>query len=186
MNITIIAGSNRKDASSTKLLRYMETKLQRRHFTVTFVDLYADPVPLYAPDDEGAPDANVARLLRAVREADGLVIGTPEYHGSISGALKNALDYLGSSLVSGKPALSVSSAGGAAGVASLTQLQAILRNLHAVNSPEWVSLGGHQQRFDADGVPAEESVRARVERAVDVFASLIVGLRQTAVAGKGE
>lgn len=176
MQITIVAGSNRKDAASTKLLRFIAAGMQQRGFVVEFIDLYETPVPLYAPDDEQqSPD--VVRLIRAVNEADGLVFGTPEYHGSISGVLKNALDYLGSGVVSGKPALSVSAAGGAVGVASLTQLQAILRNLHAVNSPEWISLGGHQQRFAEGGAPADDNVKARVERALDLFASLLVALR---------
>jgi len=43
------------------------------------------------PDSE-----NVAALRRQVQEADGIILGTPEYHGSFSGVLKNALDHMAS------------------------------------------------------------------------------------------
>ena len=45
-------------------------------------------------DDTGYP-ADVFRLREEVKEAAGLILGTPEYHGSFSGVLKNALDLMG-------------------------------------------------------------------------------------------
>ncbi|HVO54026.1 MAG TPA: NAD(P)H-dependent oxidoreductase [Solirubrobacterales bacterium] len=48
-------------------------------------------MPPYEPKADGGPGA--ARVVRAMREADALVIGSPGYHGSISGLVKNALDY---------------------------------------------------------------------------------------------
>lgn len=171
MNIILLAGSNRQDASSTKLLRYMEKKLQARGYSVTLFDLWESPVPYYSPDEESA-HPNVQRLTAEVDRADGLVIATPEYHGSVSGVLKNALDYLHDGVVGGKPVLSVSAAGGPVGVGSLTQLQGIVRNLHGINCPEWISLGGDQQRFEADGSPANAQTRTRVERALKSFVAL--------------
>ncbi|HZG83431.1 NADPH-dependent FMN reductase [Paenibacillus sp.] len=174
MHIAMVSGSNRKDASSTKMLRYMKRKLQEQGYAVTLVDIYETPLPMYAPDEDGV-HPNAARMIAAVREADGLVFATPEYHGSVSGALKNALDYLSADEVRGKPVLSVSSAGGAVGVSSLTQLQAIIRGLHGINSPEWVSIGGGH-RFEGDA-PADEAMRKRVGRALDTFLKLTAALK---------
>jgi NAD(P)H-dependent FMN reductase len=83
------------------------------------------------------------RLLEEVKDGDGLVLVTPEYHGSISNALKNALDYITQDQVSGKTVLSVSSAGGSFEVSSLTHLQTIIvpTNLHGINCSEWISIG---------------------------------------------
>jgi len=174
MHIAMVSGSNRKDASSTKMLRYMKTKLQEQGHSVELIDIYEAPLPMYSPDADGV-HPNAARLIAAVREADGLVFATPEYHGSISGALKNALDYLSADQVRGKPVLSVSSAGGAVGVSSLTQLQTIVRGLHGINSPEWVSIGGGQ-RFEGDA-PADEAMRSRVDRALGTFRKLTAALK---------
>lgn len=175
---TFIAGSNRTDATSTKLLRYMARRLTDAGAGVHFFDLRVQPLPFYSPDPGEAPDhPNVSRLLAAVGAADGLVIGSPEYHGSVSGVLKNALDFVGSAHVSGKPVLSVSSSGGAVGVSSLTQLQAIIRNLHGINCPEWISLGGPNRQFGPDGAPVDVKIRERVERALKLFVTLAHRLR---------
>jgi len=171
MKITLIAGSNRAQASSTQLLRYIEERLLFRRIQATFFDLHELPLPLFSADNWDF-HPNVRRLLEAVAEADGLVLATPEYHGSLSGALKNALDYMNPDLVGGKTVLSVSSAGGPLGVSSLTHLQTIVRNLHGVNSPEWISIGGGASAFGPDGVPTDESTRTRVETALDSFLEL--------------
>lgn len=183
LRIALIAGSNRENATSTKLLRYMAETLRKRGMNATLIDLYETPVPLYSPDADGS-DASTVAMVRAVGEADAVVLGTPEYHGSISGVLKNALDYMGSAEFSGKPVLSVSSSGGAVGVSSLTHLQTIVRNLHGVNSPEWLSLGGDARRFAADGSPADAAVRQRVERTLDCLVRLAELLRPNAAGVK--
>ena len=182
MKIVLIAGSNRRNATRTQLLKYMVETLRRQGAEVTFLNLYDQPLPLYAPDGETL-DENAAFLIRSVDEADAIVLGTPEYHGSISGVLKNALDYLGSNEFHGKPVLSVSSSGGAVGVSSLTHLQVIVRNLHGINSPEWLSLGGNTRQFATDGSPADMGVKQRVARALNALIALTYSLRPTSAAG---
>ncbi|MDO3679348.1 NADPH-dependent FMN reductase [Paenibacillus ehimensis] len=171
MKITLIAGSNREGATSTSLLRSIERLLKDQHLSVTFVDLRELPLPLYSPDAE-ALHPNVQRMVEAVADAEGLILATPEYHGSISGVLKNALDYMHAGLVAGKPVLSVSSAGGPMGVSSLLHLQGIVRNLHGVNCPEWISIGASYHSFDSDGHPSDEGMRGRVDSAVGKFVDL--------------
>lgn len=176
MNIVLLSGSNRQNATSTKLLRYIADQLDKRGIRTKLIDVYEQPLPMYSPDASSI-DANTAAMVQAFANADAIVLGGPEYHGSISGALKNALDYLGSAQFDGKPVLSVSSSGGAVGVSSLTQLQAIVRNLHGVNSPEWISLGGDARQFTGDHQPVDAGVRKRVERALDTLVSMTALLR---------
>ncbi|VTR57694.1 flavoprotein [Actinobacillus pleuropneumoniae] len=168
MKIVMIAGSNRQGATSTLLLRYIGRLLQGHHISAACIELNELELPLYSPDNEEL-SPNVQYVLDIVKGADGLIFATPEYHGSISGVLKNALDYMNVSHISGKPVLSVSSAGGPVGVSSLTHLQSIMRNLHGVNSPEWISIGAGSQGFDAEGVPLDAGLRERVDAAVEKF-----------------
>lgn len=49
-------------------------------------------LPFYAPESSHRTD-QAAELVDALRQADGVVIGSPGYHGSVSGLIKNALDY---------------------------------------------------------------------------------------------
>jgi NAD(P)H-dependent FMN reductase len=149
----------------------MSARLRAKGVEATVLDLYELPLPLYSPDADSR-DANTRHLVGVVAQADGVVLATPEYHGSISGVLKNALDYMSASEFDGKPVLSVSSSGGPVGVSSLTQLQAIVRNLHGINSPEWISIGGDTRQFGADSAPLDSGLRQRTERALDLLLDL--------------
>lgn len=171
MKITLIAGSNREGATSTNLLRYIGQFIRAKMVSVEWIDLKELPLPLYSPDyDMVHPHAY--KLKTAVQDATGLILATPEYHGSISGVLKNAIDYLDASQVSGKPVLSICSAGGPIGISSLTHLQGMIRNLHGVNCPEWISIGTGSHSFGPDGIPVDHAVRERVASTVDHFLEL--------------
>lgn len=176
MKIAIIAGSNRKGSTSTKLCRYIQTVAEQHGHDVVFIDLYTTPLPIYSPDEDST-HSHVQLLKNAAKEADAIVLSSPEYHGSISGVLKNAIDYLGFEHFDGKAVLSVSSTGGAVGVSTLQQLQTIVRNVHGINCPEWISIGGDNRKFTENGEPESENVRARVHRTVDYFLKLAATLR---------
>ncbi|KIL36444.1 hypothetical protein SD71_07465 [Cohnella kolymensis] len=175
MNITIVTGSNHKASTSTQLAKYAERLLKHKGHDVKFFDLYHTPLPFYCPDDSSADHAGVAELKNSMLLADGIVLATPEYHGGISGVLKNTLDHLGQQHFSGKPVLSVSSAGGAVGVSSLQQMQAIVRNLHGINCPEWLSIGGSQrQRFQLEqtGYEGGHEIEDRIHWVLNSFLQL--------------
>jgi NAD(P)H-dependent FMN reductase len=178
MKITLIAGSNRANATSTNLLRYIESLLKEMQISVSFVDLAKLQLPLFSADSWDF-HPNAQRLLEEVKSGDALVLATPEYHGSISGALKNALDYINAEHVSGKAVLSVSSAGGPIGVSSLTHLQTIIRNLHGINCSDWISIGYGTNSFESDGVPSDEGTRHRVRDVVNNFVDLTRKLAAT-------
>ncbi|MBG9736369.1 NADPH-dependent FMN reductase [Paenibacillus alvei] len=171
MRIVCIAGSNRKEATSAQLVRYVAASLQERGNEAKVIDLYELPLPLYCPDDAEEHE-NVKLLRESVREADAVVLATPEYHGSLSGVLKNAIDYLSFDYFNNKVVLSMSSAGGAVGVNSLTHLQTIIRNVHGINCPEWISIGGDARQFTEEGQPVQEQVIQRVQKTLDYFLKL--------------
>lgn len=183
MKITMISGSNRKDAASTNLLRYIERLLNAQHISVNLVDLHELQLPLFSPDTEQL-HPNALSFQQSVADADSLIFATPEYHGSVSGTLKNALDYLNASHVGGKPVLSVSSAGGPLGVSSLSHLQSIVRNLHGMNCPEWISIGYGSNQFGLDGAPLDEGVAERVKSAVGNLVDLTRKLAGEVTAAK--
>lgn len=171
MRIAILAGSNRRESASTRMARYLQTRIRALGHAAELFDLRETPLPLYDPDS-GEQSAAVRELDRLMRKSDAIVLTSPEYHGTISGVLKNALDYLGSEHFDGKAVLSVSAAGGAVGVSSLTHMQAIVRNLHGVNCPDWISIGGDQRRFGPDGEPADERMRLRAGHVLGNFIRL--------------
>src|SRR5919201_1033157 len=58
------------------------------------LDLRELALPMYNPDDEDEPLENAARLIESCYSADGMIWSSPMYQGTISGAFKNALDWL--------------------------------------------------------------------------------------------
>ncbi|MEV5029864.1 NADPH-dependent FMN reductase [Paenibacillus sp. LPE1-1-1.1] len=181
MKIVIITGSNRKSATSTRLAVNMGQLISKKGHQVQLFDLFETPLPFYSPEGIGFDHATVQSLQQAMLQADGVVLATPEYHGSLSGVLKNALDFLGQEHFRGKAVLSMSSSGGAVGTSSLLQLQSIVRNLHGINSPDWVSIGGAQRNELADGFADYEGsgqgINDRIHRAALSFLELAAQVR---------
>jgi azobenzene reductase len=179
MKITLIAGSNRKNSTSTKLSRYIENQLISIGHDVVFFDLYEKPIPFYNPDSSLDTDLHLIELKASMLQAQAIILSTPDYHGSISGVLKNALDHLDFDHFDSKVVLSISSAGGATGISSLTQLQTIIRNVHGINCPEWISIGSGQKGFTEDGAPELQKVRERAHKSLQYFLKLAVTLTMT-------
>ncbi|MCS7460163.1 NAD(P)H-dependent oxidoreductase [Paenibacillus doosanensis] len=177
MKIAILAGSNRKQATSTQLCRYIGSVLETKECEVTLLDLNELQIPFYSPDIE-SDNKNLQYMKETLKAADGIVLATPEYHGAPSGVLKNALDHVGFDHFDGKVVLSVSSSGGAVGISSLQQLQTIVRNVHGINCPEWISISGEQRTFTADGAPADQKTKDRAERTLNYFVGMVKTFRK--------
>jgi len=90
-----ICGSLRKDSFNLKLLNIAKTVAQNAGLTVVAADLKELNLPLYNYDIEAAgfPEP-VRKLSDMVKEADMLLIASPEYNYSFSGVLKNAIDWV--------------------------------------------------------------------------------------------
>lgn len=175
MNIVILAGSNHKFSTSTRLAEYGEFLARQKGHTVTLIDLFLVPLPFYSTDESFDEHMGLTKLKNAMIAADGIVLATPEYHGGMSGVLKNALDHLGQEHFNGKPVLSISSSGGAVGVSSLQQLQTIVRNLHGINAPEWLSIGGSQRKWfekRQDNYELDQEINDRIHKVWNCFLEL--------------
>ena len=126
--------------------------------------------------DESTYPPGVARLQRDVRRAQGIILGTPEYHGSFTGVLKNALDLMGFDEFGGKMVGLVGVGGGSMGaVNALNALRVIGRSLHAWVIPEQVSIPNVDELFDENGNLLDRPSRQRlmqVGRQVARFAYL--------------
>jgi len=125
-------------------------------------------------ESEWPPD--VLRLRADVKAADGIILGTPEYHGSFSGVLKNALDLMGFEQFEGKMVGLVSVSGGKSGGSDgLQGLRNVGRALHAWVVPEQAAVPEAWNAFDAQGRPRDPKLEERlaaVGRQVARFARL--------------
>ncbi len=129
MRVLGISGSLRRGSLNSALLRAAAERLPAGAELVEFERLRE--VPPYDEDVDAATTPEVVEALReAVREADAVLIATPEYNHSIPGQLKNALDWVsrpaGKSALNGKPAAAI---GASTGMFGAVWAQAELRKV---------------------------------------------------------
>lgn len=139
-----------------------------------FIDLREFNLPL--ADGRKSPSEETRRFCDRLANADGVLIGTPEYHGSLSGVLKNALDLTGFPEWEGKMIGLVGISGGRMGAHNaLNTLRDIGRTLHAWVVPQQVSIPEAYRYFDREGNlkdPVIEERLREVGRQVARFAYL--------------
>ena len=149
-----IAGSVRRESYNRAAL-HAATELVPEGATLEIFEL--DGIHAFNQDEEQNPPDRVSELKKRIREADAILIVTPEYNYSIPGVLKNAIDWAsrpyGDSAWNGKPAAIMGASVGAIGTARaqyhLRQMMVFL-NMFPINQPE-VMIGNASQRFDAEG-----------------------------------
>jgi FMN reductase len=126
--------------------------------------------------DDSAYPPDVLRLRNEVKQADGIILGTPEYHGDVSGVLKNALDLMGFDEFEGKMIGLVGVSGGRLGAFdALNTLRTVGRALHAWVIPDQASVPEAWKVFSKDGQitdPQHETRLKDVGRQLARFARL--------------
>ena len=107
---------------------------------------------VFCTGDERDYGEDVFRLRRDVQRAQGIILGTPEYHGGVSGVLKNMLDLMGFNEFGSKMLGLIGVSGGRMGaVNALNSLRTVGRALHAWVLPDQVSIPEAWKLFDEGG-----------------------------------
>lgn len=179
MKIIALSGALRRASYNTALLR-AAVALAPAGVGIELRTLHG--IPLYDGDveAEGIPPA-VTGLREAIRAADALLIGTPEYNNAIPGVLKNGLDWLsrpsgeGGKLFGGKPTALVGATPG--GFGTVQSQDALLSVLRAFGNDFW--MGGRLMVsragtvFDVDGRLIDDKVRAQLRQFVEGFVDFV-------------
>ena len=94
VKIVGITGSLRPDSYSAKALEYVIDLVRAKGAEAEILDLRSLNLPFCDASDFYPDYPDVEKLRDTVKAADGLILATPEYHGSLSGVMKNALDLM--------------------------------------------------------------------------------------------
>jgi NAD(P)H-dependent FMN reductase len=144
--ILLISGSLASQSHTLTTLQLVRQRLVATGALTDFWNVRDQPLPLADPRFQGNeranPDPVVQELLRLAEAAGGFVIGSPVYHNSYSGALKNALDNLGPPQFHRKPVAFVSNGGGMRSVQPLDHLRIVIRALSGFGIPTHVATTG--------------------------------------------
>lgn len=155
MNVLGISGSLRAESAARKALERALAGAESAGARARLLDLRELDLPLYDEDEARYTAQNreaVVHLNEAATAADAFIIASPEYHGGMSGVIKNAIDHLAGRHFRGKAAGVVAVAGGrVAPVSTALMLRTVLRQLGAIAVPQQVLLPEAEKLFDADG-----------------------------------
>lgn len=143
MKVLLIVGSAKQYSHTHALAQFVRGNLEEQEAEVTLFDLYDKPVPFLDVSGRHLNDerikANVNELRELAEEADAIIIGTPNYHGSYSGVVKNALDHLTMDEFKMKPVGLICNSGGMRSTEPLSHLRIIMRNLLGIAVPVQIS-----------------------------------------------
>ncbi|WP_257306586.1 NADPH-dependent FMN reductase [Geothrix campi] len=179
MHVALMGGSLRPASLNARLLHHLAGLLEAQGREVSTFVGEALRLPLY---EEGLAAPEGAQVLHeALRQAQGLVIVSPEYNSGIPGHLKNAVDWIstmGPSPWQGLPVLLCAASPGAFGGArGLVAWRATLANMGALAYPGAITVPHADQQLDEHGAPTDPRSAASVDKTLGGFLALAARLR---------
>ena len=172
MKVLGICGSLAKSSVNLRFLRSLEDLFPA---DTTFEVQTLHEIPMYSPDIDVLPES-VRSLCNQIKQADRIVIATPEYNYSLPGVLKNALDWVSRSSekpFDGKVTAIMGASPGNVGTARcqyhLRQVGVFL-NIQFLNKPE-VMIGQCHEKIDASGTITDERTAVVLRNMVDALLS---------------
>lgn len=164
-----LGGTLRTDSSTERALRHCLDAVEQRGGRTALFSGEQINLPMYNPHDPVRTPEAIA-LVEALRGADAVIVGSPGYHGAVSGLVKNALDYVEDMrtdptvYLDNKPWGCVTCAyGWQAAVGTLGQLRGIGHALRAWPTPIGVAINSADKIWDDTGALIDTGVRDQLE-----------------------
>ncbi|HIO53300.1 MAG TPA: NADPH-dependent oxidoreductase [Phycisphaerales bacterium] len=185
--ILAFAGSTRKDSVNKRLAKIAILAADKAGAETTFIDLHDYNMPLYSEDllaEHGMPDGVIA-FKEMLKNHNGFLITSPEYNGSLTGTLKNAIDWAtikadGEERMAcwnGKIAgLLSASPGGLGGIRGLHHLRTILAGIGTFVLPNHLAVGNSTTNLQNDEQITDEKLQQQVENLSIEMVRVIRGL----------
>jgi FMN reductase len=164
-----LGGTLRADSTTERCLRLALDRAQDLGCRTRMISGPTLPTDIYEFDPAvRTPEA--AALIQALRDADGLILASPSYHGSISGLLKNALDYAEDLRQDSRVYLQdravgciVCAEGAQALGSTLMAMRSVVHALRGWPTPFGAAVHTAVRPFDAEGRVVDEAVRRACE-----------------------
>ncbi len=180
-----LGGTTRAGSSSEVALRYALKAAERLGATTAMIAGPALDLPMYGPEKPERTPAAI-ELIKLLRRSNGVIITSPGYHGSISGLIKNALDYIedmrsdAAVYLDGRAVGCVACAyGWQATGSTLAALRSIVHALRGWPTPVGVAVNSSLKVFDADGNCLDPSIGNQL----DLMAKQVVEFARMRAAG---
>ncbi len=185
--VLAFAGSTREESYNKKLVKIAIEGACSAGAEVTYLDLRDFPMPLYDGDleeKEGLPE-NAIKFKTLLLAHQGLLISSPEYNSSISGVLKNSIDWASRSAPGEAPlacftnkvaALLSASPGALGGLRGLVHVRSILGNIKVLVLPDQIAISKADESFNTDGSLKDTKKQAAVQNIGSQLAKILIKL----------
>jgi NAD(P)H-dependent FMN reductase len=193
VNVLGVAGSMRQQSYSTRTLKIVLEEAKKYSSEPYMLELRKINLPLYDPSeitsDEPSPNNNyrnnvLERITTALRWADAFVLASPDYHGSMSGGMKNFLDYFWEDFAGKTFGYIVASH--EKGLTVADQMRTAVRQCYGWSMPYNISINGEKD-FDSKGNLVNSALAKRIKmlaRDLVTYGTLIRGQFLQDVANK--
>jgi FMN reductase len=182
LQVLAVVGSLNPTSATRSVIRHVAERLRADGCSVDVLDFEKEPLALYNPDtSHDAPGFDP--LQARVERADVYVLGTPDYHGSFSSAMKNFLDHFWREFA-GKLFVTIV-ASHEKGLTVTDQLRTVARQCYAWSLPYGVSFADEEDV--KDGRVSSDALKNRLEmfvRDVRVYGALLARQRHADLTGK--
>jgi NAD(P)H-dependent FMN reductase len=156
-----IAGSLRLNSNSTRALKIVLEDASLKYSAETaLIDLRDKALPIFNPSDRSEDNQNVKDVTKEVVKADAFILASPDYHGSMSGALKNWLDFYWKEFAGKTFGYIVASH--EKGLTVMDQMRTAVRQCYGWSLPYGISIHGDHD-FNRAGNVTNESLLSRLE-----------------------
>lgn len=173
MNVLVISGSIRENASTKRVAQHIVNQLSMlSHLQSELIDLTLYEYPIWKEvfHREINPPVECKFLHDKLEASDAMIFVTPEYNGSYSLALKNMIDYYGLKVFERKViGVSAVSTGSLGGIRSGLQLQQLILAIYAVPVPQMLLIPQVQNKFSEEGQLLDPSFSKNVDRFIADF-----------------
>ncbi len=173
--ILAFAGSTRVDSFNKKLVKIAAAGARDAGVDVTMIDLRDFTMPLYDGDLEQRDglSTNARKLKDLMIMHHGFLISSPEYNSSISGVLKNTIDWTSRQSEGEEPlacfkgkiaGIMSASPGGLGGLRGLVHVRSILENIGVLVIPDQIAIAKAHEVFDTDGALKDKKQEEQVKK----------------------
>lgn len=170
--IFAISGSTRSNSSNLKILKQI-AELSTALFEVKIFESLAE-IPHFNPDlDTKNPPQQVTNFRNEIKNADGVIICTPEYVFSLPGSLKNALEWCVSTTIFSKKKVGLITAS-ASGEKGHEELQLIMKTIEAnFNEDTSLLIQGVRGKVNAEGTIVDNLTLKQIQKFIVAFDNLL-------------
>ncbi len=175
-----IGGTTRAESGTEQAVRYVLGLCENRGSrTRLFTGAELEKLPYYAPE-RPLRSREAQELVSELRAADGIVLGSSSYHGSVAGLFKNAIDYAQDLMrddrayFAGRPVGCIATGGGWQGVVlTLDHIRTIVHSLRGWPTPLGAVINTTEKQFGPGGEPLNEGVAAQLTTMADEILTFV-------------